>query len=191
VVNGNNEPGRSYSDGDNRNGTLIARNSDGSIDWENTDWLGGMDTEIEFYTGFSLVDFDGNGIPELVIHIDGWEWWGYDIYSFVDGNVVYNSMFSTLFMEIKTNYYITIYSYTGEVDFYAYTYQFENGKFVPVEGYAEIIGKGHLDNDDFRILIGDTIYPLKDFFGKEGFTWFEYSYSPDFETALSAWLATQ
>jgi hypothetical protein len=149
----------------------------------------------ESYYGFSLVDFDDDGIPELVVHIARYEDVMDEIYSYKDGNIYYSSGPSGLFMEISTNYYI---GYDDYDKYWMGAYKFENGELTFIEDYADVAypaWDGSLDYDEYEKLatihIGDAVYPLDDFYiikGKAGFKSVDYSCSRDFETALAVYL---
>jgi len=174
VMSGDNERNIVYSDGDN--GIVLPEGSDD--EWPQNYY------ESESYK-VSLVDFDGGGVPSLVIHIIGWEWGGLDIYTYCEGNIVYSALheIDCLFKEEASGYYIGI----GSYDIYwSRAYKFENGQFVLVENYTEVT-EGL--ETEWEIRIGSATYPLNNSLWEQGeFVLFNGSESPDFETALSAYL---
>lgn len=194
VIDGNNENGIVYSDGDNG---IVLPDDGGLGEWSDNYY------EWEAYTGISLVDFNGNGIPELVIHISGWEWYGCHVYAYENGNVSYSQLGCAYptFREEATGYYIGFADFMG--DLWSNAYTFKNGEFDYNEYYTEVCRNDSLEeHENATIRIGEETYPLKDFedkyeydyvseeyrvfsrWSKEGFVRFEYSYSTDYKTAL-------
>jgi len=148
------------------------------------------------YAGLSLVDFDEDGVPELVIHILGYEGTIDEIYSYYNGSIYYSLVTSGLFKEMSSDYFFGNDCYGWDwID----AYKFENGAFNYVEDYAKIVypeWDSVLDDDEYytraTVRIGDSVFPLKEIDsikGNEGFKSFYYSYSPDFDTAVDEYFA--
>ena len=169
----------------------------------NGQYEGEYEEENEYYSGFCLFDFDGDGIPELIITLGGWEWYDYEIYSYKDENIHYSRVAPFMALEESSNFYISEFSY---IDDTIYAYQFKQGEFNVVDDYADVIVFGHYNatnNYDFYGLrIGNAIYPLSDFedvydwssntytskWEKPGFKRIDIEFSPNYKTALVVYL---